>query len=83
MAPMKPMQPDEDIAEFLNLQQGILKTFVDHGGSISHHHGVGRMGGQFMHTQFDPTGLNMLNGIKRCLDPNGILNPGGTLSLDN
>jgi FAD/FMN-containing dehydrogenase len=41
------------------------------------------MGMDFMHTQFDPTGLKMLRGIKQCFDPHAIMNPGGTLGLDS
>lgn len=80
--PMKGLPAKQELSEFLELQRSIIATFVENGGSISHHHGVGRMGMDFMHTQFDPTGLKMLRGIKHCLDPHAIMNPGGTLGLD-
>ena len=83
MAPMQPLAVDEQLQQFHDFQQGLIRTFVEHGGSISHHHGAGRMGQDFMAGQLGQVGMRMLNGIKRVLDPHGIMNPGGTLGLDN
>ncbi len=45
------------------------------GGSLSHHHGIGLNRGRYMAEALG-TGFDVLAGIKRSLDPNGILNPG-------
>lgn len=45
------------------------------GGALSHHHGVGLNRSRFVRDALG-TGLDVLAGIKRTLDPNGILNPG-------
>lgn len=82
MSPMKDVSMEENIALFTAFHKGIMETFVQNGGSISHHHGVGRLGGALMPGQFGETGMKMLNGIKRVMDPKGIMNPGGTLGLD-
>jgi alkyldihydroxyacetonephosphate synthase len=48
---------------------------LDHGGSISHHHGIGVSRGRFMRQALGG-GLDVLSSVKHALDPNGILNPG-------
>ncbi|MBX3422694.1 MAG: FAD-binding oxidoreductase [Pirellulaceae bacterium] len=83
MAPMQSRTTADDVAQFQTLQQGLLRTFVQQGGSISHHHGVGRMGSDLMVTQVGECGIEILKSIKRSLDPHGIMNPGGMLGLDN
>lgn len=45
------------------------------GGTISHHHGVGRLKAPWMGLEHGE-GLEVMRAIKRALDPNGILNPG-------
>lgn len=46
-----------------------------HGGSLSHHHGVGLNRSRFVADALGG-GLGVLQSVKDALDPNGILNPG-------
>lgn len=46
------------------------------GGTITHHHGVGRLKAQWLRRELGETGWETLVTIKRALDPAGILNPG-------
>jgi alkyldihydroxyacetonephosphate synthase len=48
----------------------------DHGGSISHHHGIGLGKARWMAQEHGQAGLEALGRIKHALDPAGILNPG-------
>lgn len=52
--------------------QAILRA----GGTISHHHGVGRDHRQAYAMEIGELGVQILRGIKDRLDPEGILNPG-------
>ena len=45
------------------------------GGTISHHHGVGRLKGRFLEAELGTNGLELLRRIRRAADPAGILNP--------
>ena len=54
----------------------VVKKF---GGSISAEHGVGVMKRDILHLYKDPVALELMRGLKRMLDPNGILNPGKVL----
>src|SRR5450755_102953 len=54
----------------------VVKEF---GGSISAEHGVGVMKRDSLRDYKDPVALDLMRGIKKLLDPNGILNPGKVL----
>ncbi len=47
------------------------------GGTITHHHGVGRLKAGFLTGELGETGAGVLTRIKTALDPAGILNPRG------
>jgi alkyldihydroxyacetonephosphate synthase len=45
------------------------------GGTLTHHHGVGRLKSAFLAGELGTTGVDMLTKIKAALDPEGIMNP--------
>lgn len=45
------------------------------GGTVSHHHGVGRLKSSWMRTEHQ-AGFDVMQSIKRAIDPKGIMNPG-------
>ena len=53
-----------------------MRTCLEVGGTITHHHGVGRLKAPFMVGELGEEGLGVLRAVKRALDPAGILNPG-------
>ena len=46
------------------------------GGTITHHHGVGRLKAGYLAGELGETGVDVLTRIKAALDPAGIMNPG-------
>ncbi|MCC7308196.1 MAG: FAD-binding protein [Acidobacteria bacterium] len=57
----------------------VAETFqlsVDLGGTISGEHGIGYVKSQYLHYAVDRPTLDVMKGIKKVFDPNGILNPG-------
>ena len=52
------------------------------GGTISHHHAVGRDHAPWLGQEIGDTGIRILAAIKRELDPTGILNPGAVIPLE-
>ncbi len=48
---------------------------LDHGGALSHHHGIGLNRSRFVRGALG-TGFDVFATIKSALDPQGILNPG-------
>jgi alkyldihydroxyacetonephosphate synthase len=45
------------------------------GGTITHHHGVGRLKAGYLTADLGETGVDVLRRIKAALDPAGIMNP--------
>jgi glycolate oxidase len=59
--------------------EGIREIFelcVSLGGTISGEHGIGYVQKSYMNIAFNEAQLNLMKGIKKLFDPNGILNPG-------
>lgn len=54
-------------------------AIVTGGGTLSHHHGVGRDHAPWLEREIGPIGMRMLRAIKAELDPTGIMNPGALL----
>ena len=72
----------DTIPEYQAFQAGLLDVIRDQGAAMSHHHGIGRMAAPWLAAQLGPVQMDLLRAIKRQLDPQGIMNPGGTLGLD-
>jgi len=70
--------PPQDPAEAMRLHQAIwtcgVRTALANGGVVNDHHGVGIKLGRLMKEQYGPA-MQVFEGIKRELDPNGIMNP--------
>ncbi|HEX6457483.1 MAG TPA: FAD-binding oxidoreductase [Thermoleophilaceae bacterium] len=54
-------------------------AIVAHGGTITHHHAVGRDHTRWMEAEVGELGLDVLRAAKARLDPLGIMNPGKLL----
>jgi alkyldihydroxyacetonephosphate synthase len=68
--------------EYKEFQKTILDKICEEGGSLSHHHGVGKMIGPWMEKHLGSDQLNVLKALKNHFDPNNIMNPGGVMGLD-
>lgn len=71
--------PPEDAQEALRLHNRIwntaMTTVMENGGMINEHHGVGLKLSRFMRRQYGDAWPFLL-GLKKAIDPNGIMNPG-------
>ncbi len=70
------------IKEYLDLQYGILEHIQNSGAAISHHHGVGKQTSPWLQENIGQFSFDLIRHVKQYLDPNYILNPGGTLGFD-
>ena len=70
-----------DAAAFTAYQRTIIDAIEAGGGSLSHHHGVGRMMAPWMARHLGEVQMGILKALKAHLDPKGIMNP-GALGLD-
>jgi len=70
--------PPEDADECVRLHNQVwnagVRAAIANGGVINDHHGVGLKLGRLMKENYGPA-MQVLEGIKKQLDPNGIMNP--------
>ncbi len=69
----------EDADAIARARKCVSETFqlsVELGGTISGEHGIGYVKSQYLDYAVDKPTLEVMKGIKKVFDPNGILNPG-------
>ena len=71
-----------DIHEYRKFQEGIIDRIEKSGGSLSHHHGVGKMISPWLERHLGKEQMDVLKALKKHFDPHNIMNPGGTLGFD-
>ena len=57
---------------FSDIEHKIRECFIKNGGSISHHHGVGKLRKDFMPETISPGSIDVIQGIKKSQDPDNI-----------
>ncbi len=78
---LSPIKKGSDIDDYVKYHRGIVDTVHANKGSLSHHHGVGRVMAPWMRSELGDGSFGLLQAIKDYLDPRGIMNPAGTLGL--
>ncbi|MBW3537587.1 MAG: FAD-binding oxidoreductase [Actinobacteria bacterium] len=68
----KTEQPDR---WYVAVWDALMRTTLEAGGAISHHHGIGLVRGRHLPEALGPA-FDVLKSLKATLDPAGILNPG-------
>lgn len=68
--------------EYVAFQSQVIDAIAKSGGSLSHHHGVGRMIGPWMDEYLGPLEMGAIRLLKGYFDPENIMNPGGQMGLD-
>jgi alkyldihydroxyacetonephosphate synthase len=61
---------------YLSAWRAILEATDAHGGSLSHHHGIGRVRREWLERELGTEGVTLLRRVKAALDPQGLMNPG-------
>jgi alkyldihydroxyacetonephosphate synthase len=69
----------EEIAQWQAVKMAASAAIVEGGGTISHHHAVGRDHAPWMEAEVGREGVRVLRALKAELDPVGIMNPGKLL----
>ena len=67
-------------AEMFNqIYAALRQTILTHGGSLSHHHGIGKMRQPFLPQTLSPNSLSLLKQIKTATDPENVFGISNTL----
>ncbi len=69
----------EEIDQWAAVKRAASEAIVANGGTITHHHAVGRDHAPYMEAEVGRLGLEALRAVKERLDPAGIMNPGKLL----
>ena len=76
---MKPEDFSRAEPAYLDAWGRALRATLAGGGTISHHHGIGRLRAPWLAEELG-SAYPLLRDLKRALDPNGIMNPGALLA---
>src|SRR3954454_2092145 len=68
-----------ELEQWRAVKQAASEAIVAHGGTITHHHAIGRDHRSYMEAEIGRTGIEVLRAVKDQLDPAGIMNPGKLL----
>ncbi|MCZ0708532.1 FAD-binding oxidoreductase [Microbacterium paraoxydans] len=69
----------EPLGAWAEVKSRVNDAILANGGTISHHHAVGRDHAPWLAQEIGETGVRILTAVKRELDPRGIMNPGAVL----
>ncbi|MBT4035579.1 MAG: FAD-binding oxidoreductase [Candidatus Marinimicrobia bacterium] len=70
---------DNPIDLFTSIEYSMREAIMEAGGSISHHHGVGKLRKDFMNGTISPTSIDLLKQIKTSHDPKNIFGVGNNV----
>eukprot|EP01006_Ploeotia_vitrea_P036000 TRINITY_DN65957_c11_g2_i1.p2 TRINITY_DN65957_c11_g2~~TRINITY_DN65957_c11_g2_i1.p2 ORF type:complete len:546 (+),score=296.86 TRINITY_DN65957_c11_g2_i1:186-1823(+) len=74
---------ENPIQVFSEIEDEARKEILRLGGSLSHHHGVGKLRRHFMPEIITPPGLAMLRGLKKSVDPKNIFANGNLVQVED
>lgn len=70
----------DPLATYLDLERAARDEILESGGSLSHHHGVGKLRRGFLPRVFSPAVLEIAGEIKRAIDPDNIFGIGNLMT---
>ncbi len=71
-----PLAGGADVARWRSLKEAATGALLASGGTLAHHHGVGRLHAPYLEREVGRSGAAALAALARELDPAGVLNPG-------
>jgi alkyldihydroxyacetonephosphate synthase len=74
--------PADTYRRWQAMKYSASQAILDHGGTISHQHGVGRDHAAYLESEKGQLGLDVLRSIGASLDPKNLLDPGAMYSND-
>ncbi|CAN5126599.1 FAD-binding oxidoreductase [soil metagenome] len=67
---------DDPIGEYDQVKSAIQQAFIDNGGTLSHHHGVGLEHAPWLEQDISAGGVAVMRGLFEAADPGSNFNPG-------
>jgi alkyldihydroxyacetonephosphate synthase len=69
-------QAGAELEQWHAAKTAACETILEHGGTITHHHAVGRDHAPWLPGEVGELGIELLRAAKSTLDPAGVMNPG-------
>lgn len=66
----------QEIEQWERIRRVATECVIEHGGTFSHHHGIGYEGAPWLKQEWGALGYDTLLSLKKRLDPKNIMNPG-------
>ncbi len=77
---LAPAEKGRELDQWQHIKSVASDVLLEYGGTITHHHAVGRVHRDWYEREQSKTYLDSLRSMKRTLDPAGIMNPGALLT---
>jgi alkyldihydroxyacetonephosphate synthase len=74
--------PDELLNRWCDMKHAASLAIQEHGGTISHQHGVGLDHARYLETEKGAPGMDALRAVCKTFDPGGMMNPGKLLECE-
>jgi len=74
-----PAPGTEPVPQYDTVKSAVQQAFLDNGGTLSHHHAVGREHARWLAEDISPAGSEVLAALFAAVDPGRNLNPGAIL----
>ena len=74
-------QAPDPVAQWLAVKDTVTRAIVAAGGTITHHHAIGRDHAPYLADEVGDMGIELLRAVKERCDPAGIMNPGKLVDL--
>lgn len=74
-----PTKEKDQLETFEELTDNLREAIVAAGGSISHHHGIGKKSSKFYPSAVSRVGVGVFHAIKREVDPNNVFDAGNMI----
>lgn len=68
--------PAQTLSRWERLKTAATRVILEHGGTVSHQHGVGRDHAPYLAAEKGPLGMAAMRGALGAFDPDGIMAPG-------
>jgi alkyldihydroxyacetonephosphate synthase len=70
---------DVALKQYQTVKNAIQQSFIDAGGTLSHHHAVGTEHSAWLEQDISPAGVELVSGLLGAADPRANFNPGKIL----
>jgi alkyldihydroxyacetonephosphate synthase len=75
-----PQVKGKEVEQWMRVKRAATDCIMQNGGTLSHHHGIGKDHTPWIRQELGSNGLALLKAMKEQLDPKGIMNPGKLLA---